>query len=106
MRHIEEPEAGQKPKGARQWAMHKGNLRQGWRRNQNPQNVFETNFKAVLQTTTLKRKLFDAFNVHPGLQTPKGPWVEKLQQGDAVAKHNRKVLHPENRDRRKSGQTN
>ena len=47
MRHIEEPEAGQKPKGARQWAMHKGNLRQGWRRNQNPQNVFETNFKAL-----------------------------------------------------------
>jgi len=63
----------------------KGNLKQGWWHNQKPQNVSETNFKALSCKQQLKKELFDPFKVHPGLQPPKGPRVQELQQGDAAA---------------------
>ena len=84
--------------------MPKGNLKQGWWHNQKPQNVSETNFKALSCKQQLKKKTFDPFKVHPGLQQPKGPWVQELQLSDAAANNTGKGRHAENGERKKKGQ--
>ena len=84
--------------------MPESNLKQGWRHNQKSQNVSETNFKALSCKQQLKKKLFDPFKVHPGLQQPKGPRLQELQQRDAAANDAGKGGHAEKEQRKKTGQ--
>ena len=69
-----------------------------------PKTFLKLTLKLCPVNSNLKKKqLFDPFKVHPGLQQPKGPWVQELQLSDAAANNTGKGRHAENGERKKGG---
>ena len=69
-----------------------------------PKTFLKLTLKLCPVNNSFKEKLFDPSKVHPGLQQPKGPRLQELQQRDTAANDAGKGGHAEKEPRKKTGQ--